>query len=76
MLDLLRDSTPFQMAALVSNLPYLCLSFLLFELDIVIVVDEHFWRVHSEVLRHMTTPAKLFGSFEGGSPRNLQQGAG
>ena len=67
-LDLLRDSTPFQMAGLVSNLPYLCLSFLLFVLDIAITADEHFWHVHGEVLRRIAAPAKSFGSFEGGSP--------
>ena len=41
-LDLFKDSTPFQMAASVSNLPYLRLSFLFFVLDIAIVTNEPF----------------------------------
>ena len=40
--DLLRDSTPFQMAASVSILLYLCWSFLFSILNTVTVVDEHF----------------------------------
>ena len=58
-LDLLWDSTPFQMAASVSNLPYLCLLFLLFVLDITIDKDEHFWHMHGEVLRCTIALAKM-----------------
>ena len=61
--DLLRDSTPFQMAALVSIHSYLCCSFPIFVFDIAIVVDEHIWRLYNAVLQHTTTPTKPSISF-------------
>ena len=75
-LDLLRDLTPFQMTTSLSNLLYLCLSFLLFMLDIVTATDEHFRRVNGKILQCMTELAKSSGSFKGGSLGNLQQGVG
>ena len=48
--DLLRDSTPFQMAVAVSILLYLCWSFSFFVLDTATATDEHFWLLYGEVL--------------------------
>ena len=72
--DLLRDSTPFQMAALVSIHLYLCCSLPLFVFDIATIVDEHFLHLYGKVLQHMATPTKSTVSFEGKSLGDVQEG--
>ena len=48
--DLPRDSTPFQMAASISILLYLCWSFLFSILDTATAADKHFLHLYDKIL--------------------------
>ena len=62
--EILKDATPFKMAATIIFIYYL--------LYFVILADEHVLCLYGEVQRHRTTPAKLPISSTVGSLRAVQ----